>query len=347
MQIGNKRISEDETPFIIAEMSGNHKGDLDTALAIVDSAAATGVDALKIQTYTADTMTLDVDREEFKISDQKSLWANRKLYDLYQEAHTPWEWHKAIFDRCKEKNIIGFSSPFDETAVDFLEELKVPLYKVASFELIDIPLLKKIASTKKPVIVSTGMASISEIYEGVKALKDNGCSDVIILKCTSGYPTPPEFCNINAIATLRDVFQCPVGLSDHTMGIGVSLAALALGACVVEKHFILSRKDGGVDSAFSMEPEEMAQLVKESKVVQKAMGKKTLGALSIENTSKSHRRSIFVSSDIQSGERFTTANIRRVRPGNGLEPKYYEQLLGMQSKTDLTKGTPLDWSHIK
>ncbi len=325
-------IGEMQTPFIIAEMSGNHNQSLDRALEIVEAAAKSGVHALKIQTYTADTLTLNVHGEGFDILDEENLWKGRNLYDLYNEAYTPWEWHKPIFDRAKELGMIAFSTPFDDTAVDFLETLDVPLYKIASFENTDLPLIKKVASTGKPMIVSTGMATAAELDELVRTAKENGCNDLILLKCTSTYPATPENTNIATIPHMRDLFDVQVGLSDHTLGTGVAVAAVALGATVIEKHFTLNRADGGVDSAFSMEPSEMKALVEETERAWQAIGKITYGPTEKEKASLKFRRSIYVAKDIKAGEIFTEENIRIVRPGYGLEPKYYPTLLNKIAK---------------
>ena len=330
-------------PLIIAEMSGNHNQSLDRALEIVESAAKAGAHALKIQTYTADTMTLDINSGEFYISDSSSLWKGNSLYNLYQQAYTPWEWHRPIFERCRELGIVGFSTPFDSTAVDFLESLDVPCYKVASFENTDIPLIKKIASTGKPMIISTGMATLSELDETVKTAREAGCKDLILLKCTSTYPASPENTNLRTIPHLRDLFQCQIGLSDHTMGIGAAVASVALGATVIEKHFTLSRDDGGVDSAFSLEPEEMRELVIETERAWKALGKISHGPTEKEKASLLFRRSLYVALDMKAGEVFTTDNLRVIRPGLGLPPKYYEFVLGKKIKRDVKKGTPIGW----
>jgi len=335
-------------PFIIAEMSGNHNQSLNQALAIVEEAGKCGVNALKIQTYTADTMTLDLKENEFFIKDKNSLWSGNSLYDLYQKAYTPWEWHKAIFDKCTELGIIGFSTPFDESAVDFLEDLKVPLYKIASFENTDLNLLKKVAKTKKPVIVSTGMANISEIFEMVETLKNNGCSDITLLKCTSEYPADPNDINIKTIPHLQQLFlDCKIGLSDHTMGIGVSLGAIALGAKVIEKHFTISRSEGGVDSAFSMEPQEMKMLVEQSKITSQAIGKIHYGITEKEKNSLMFRRSIYIVKDLKAGDILTTENIRAIRPGLGLPCKYFDILLGKKINKDCKKGTAMNWGLLK
>lgn len=330
-------------PFIIAEMSGNHNKSLERALQIVEAAAKCGVDALKIQTYTADSMTIDCDNPEFIINDKNSLWNGEKLYTLYQKASTPYEWHKTIFDKCKELGIIGFSTPFDPKAVDFLEGLSCPMYKIASFENGDYPLLKKVAKTGKPVIMSLGMIGIQEIKEGVKVLKDNGCKDLTLLKCTSNYPAGVENSNLLTIPDLKKHFpDCKIGLSDHTLGIGAAIAGVALGAKVVEKHFTLSRADGGVDSAFSMEPNEMTQLVEECKNAYLALGKIDYEISESEKKSLVFRRSLYVIKDIKQGEIFTPENIRSIRPGFGLHPKYYETILGKTATKNLKFGSPLN-----
>ena len=321
--------------FIIAEMSGNHNQSFDRALEIIDAAADAGVDAIKMQTYTADTMTLP---NVYTIHDAKSLWNGRDLYDLYQEAHTPWEWHKALFDRAKERGIICFSTPFDETAVDFLEKLGNPIYKIASFEVNHIPLLKYIAKTGKPVIMSIGASTMAEIEEAVNTLRENGCTDLTLLKCTSTYPATPENTNLLTIPHLKQLFDCKVGLSDHTLGIGVAIASVALGATVVEKHFCLSRAEGGVDSAFSMEPQEMKMLTEEVNRAYLALGKVSYGVLDAEKNSRIFKRSIYVSKDIKAGEIFTKDNIKVVRPGDGLHPRYYESLLGGVAKENIKRG---------
>ncbi|WP_153722708.1 pseudaminic acid synthase [Sporosarcina cascadiensis] len=336
-------IGKNYKPYIIAEMSGNHNHSLERALQIVEAAAKSGADALKIQTYTADTMTLNVENPDFQIDDEKSLWNGNNLYKLYQQAYTPWEWHKPIFDRARELGMIAFSTPFDETAVDFLEELDVPLYKVASFENNDIPLIKKVAATGKPMIISTGMASVAELDEAVRAAKEAGCNDLILLKCTSTYPATAENTNISTIPHMRELFNVQVGLSDHTMGTGVAVASVALGATVIEKHFTLSRADGGVDSAFSMEPDEMANLVAETERAWRAMGQVTYGATEAETESLKFRRSIYVSKDIKAGEQLNTENIRVIRPGYGLSPKHYNKLIGLKVSRDLAAGTPVSW----
>ena len=341
--IQNHYIGSSTRPFIIAEMSGNHNQSLDRALAIVEAAAKTGVQALKLQTYTADTMTLNIEDGEFFISDSKSLWNGNSLYKLYQQAYTPWEWHNPIFDRCRDLGIIGFSSPFDETAVDFLEELDVPCYKIASFEMTDLPLIKKVAATGKPMIISTGMATVAEIDETVRTAREASCKDIILLKCTSTYPANPENSNISTIPHMSELFNCQVGLSDHTMGNGVAVASVALGATVIEKHFTLSRADGGVDSAFSMEPAEMSSLVNETERAWQALGKVAYGSSGVEKPSLKYRRSLYIVEDMKAGDVFTSDNIKAIRPGFGLAPKYYDILLGKHCKCDISRGTPVNW----
>ena len=346
IKIANRCIGRDHAPFVIAEMSGNHNQSLDRALQIVEAAARTGAHALKIQTYTADSMTLDLDEGEFHISDPNSLWAGTSLYNLYGEAFTPWEWHKPIFDRARELGMIAFSTPFDDKAVEFLESLDVPCYKIASFENTDLPLIRRVAATGKPMIISTGMATVAELDETVRAAREAGCKDLILLKCTSTYPASPENTNILTIPHLRELFGCETGLSDHTMGVGVSVAAVALGASVVEKHFTLSRAEGGVDSAFSMEPQEMAQLVVETERAWQSLGRVSYGATAAEEKSRVFRRSIYASEDIAAGERLSPCNVRIIRPGLGLPPKYFEQVIGKRAKQTIKRGTPISWDLI-
>ncbi len=343
IKIANHSIGDGYSPFIIAEMSGNHNQSLERALEIVEAAANAGVQALKIQTYTADTMTLDLDRDEFFINEPTNLWKGNTLYNLYQQAHTPWEWHKPIFDRCQELGIIGFSTPFDFTSVDFLESLDVPFYKIASFENTDLPLIRKVASTGKPMIISTGMATIAELDETVTAAREAGCQDLVLLKCTSSYPSTPADSNLLTIPHLRDLFDVQVGLSDHTLGIGVAVASVALGATVIEKHFTLDRSDGGVDSVFSMEPAEMKQLVIETERAWQAMGCIHYGRTKAEEKSLVFRRSLYISEDMKAGHVLTRENLRSIRPGHGLPPKYYDIVLGKTVAVDVKKGTPLSW----
>ncbi|MEW6622416.1 MAG: pseudaminic acid synthase [Bacillota bacterium] len=344
--VGNRKIGKGYPPFIIAEMSGNHNQSLDRALQIVEAAGKAGVHALKLQTYTADTMTLDIDEEDFYIRQPESLWHGYSLYNLYNEAYTPWEWHKPIFDRCKELGLIAFSTPFDENAVDFLEELNVPCYKIASFENTDLPLIQKVAKTGKPVIISTGMATIAELGETVCTAREGGCKDLILLKCTSTYPASPENSNIMSIPHMQQSFQCQVGISDHTLGIGVAVASVPLGATVIEKHFTLSRAHGGVDSAFSLEPEEMRLLVDETQRAWLALGKISYGPTEDEKNSVNQRRSLYIVEDLQEGDVLTKKNLRAIRPGKGLAPKYYDVLIGKKVKQNIRKGTPVNWDLI-
>jgi N-acetylneuraminate synthase len=343
IKVGHRFIGPGHAPFVVAEMSGNHNQSLDRALAIVDAAAKAGAHALKIQTYTADTMTLDVDGGDFVVQDQKSLWKGRKLHELYHEAHTPWEWHEPIFDRCRQHGMIGFSTPFDGSAVDFLESLEVQLYKIASFELTDLPLVERVARTGKPMVMSCGMATAAEIDESVRAARKAGCRELILLKCTSTYPATPSNSNLLTIPNMRELFGCQVGLSDHTMGVGVAVAATALGGTFIEKHFTLRRADGGVDSAFSMEPEELAMLVRETEAARLALGAVSYGPTKEEQGSTQFRRSLYVGEDMAEGEAFTEKNLRLVRPGLGLPPKLYPLLLGRKVRKSIPKGTPVTW----
>lgn len=347
IQIGKHLIGLSYKPFIIAEMSGNHNQSLERALEIVDAAARTGAHALKIQTYTPDTMTLDLDEREFHISDPKSLWLGNSLYKLYAQAYTPWEWHKPIFDRAQKLGMITFSTPFDDTSVDFLEKLDVPCYKIASFENTDLPLIRRAAATGKPLIISTGMASIAELDDTVKAAREAGCRDLILLKCTSTYPATASNTNILTIPHMRELFGCEVGLSDHTMGVGVSVASVALGATVIEKHFTLNRNDGGVDSNFSMEPIEMEQLVLETERAWQAMGQVSYGATEAEKKSMVFRRSLYIVKDLKAGDVLTIENVRAIRPGLGLATKYLNVVLGKSVGIDVKRGTALTWELVR
>ena len=333
-----------DVPWIIAEMSGNHNNSFEHALAIIDAAAAAGVHAIKFQTYTADTMTINIRRDEFVIDDPKSLWSGRSLYDLYEEAATPWEWHAALFAHARAKGLVPFSTPFDETAVDFLETLDAPVYKIASFENTDHALINRVAATGKPMIISTGMASVDELVESVAVARKGGCKDLTLLKCTSAYPAPADSVNLLTIPNMRDRFGCDVGLSDHTLGIGVAIASIALGATVIEKHFTLDRAQGGVDSAFSMEPAEMAQLVTESSRAWLALGGVRYGTSSADVSSIIFRRSLYVVSDMMAGDEFTAENVRAIRPGLGLAPKNLGDVLGRIAACDIARGTPLAWN---
>ena len=343
IKIESHTIGAGHKPFIIAEMSGNHNQSLNRALEIVDAAADAGVHALKLQTYTADTITM---KGVYKIEDKNSLWFGKELHDLYGEAYTPWEWHKSIFEHARKRGLIAFSSPFDETAVDFLETLNVPLYKIASFENTHHPLLRKVAATGKPVIMSTGVSTIADIDTSVRVLREAGCKDLILLKCTSTYPASPENTNLMTIPHLEKLFDCVVGLSDHTMGIGASVASVALGARVIEKHFTLRRADGGVDSAFSMEPSEMKALVEESERAFLALGHVQYGVQKSEEKSIFFKRSIYVSEDIKAGDVFSEENIRIIRPGDGLAPEFWIKIIGMKATRDLKKGTPLKLEYL-
>lgn len=347
MRISKIPVSRGHCPYIVAEMSGNHNQSIDRALALVDAAATAGVHALKLQTYTADTITLDVKGGDFEIADKDSLWAGKNLYNLYEQAHTPWEWHKPIMERAKERGLACFSTPFDESAVDFLETLNVPAYKIASFENNHLPLIKKAASTGKPLIMSTGMASLAELEEAVAAAREGGCRDIILLKCTSTYPATPENSNVLTIPHLRELFGCEVGLSDHTMGVGVAVAAVALGATLIEKHFTLARADGGVDSSFSLEPPELSALASETKRAWQSLGTVRYGSTDSEEKSLVFRRSIYVVEDMKAGETFNERNIKIVRPGHGLAPKHLPSIIGARSSRKLKRGDPLSWKMIR
>ena len=346
IKIDKSKIGEKYKPFIVAEMSGNHNQSINNALKIIDEASKCGVDAVKIQTYTADTLTINSKKNDFQISDKKSLWKNQSLYELYKKAYTPWEWHKKIFNHCKRRGLICFSSPFDHTAVEFLENLNVPAYKIASFEINNIPLIEQIAKKGKPMIISTGLASLKEIKEVIKTAYKNGCKKIILLKCTSSYPSEPIDSNIVTIKDLKRKFNCEVGISDHTKGIGVSIAAISQGATFIEKHFTLDRKKGGVDSDFSMEPDEMRQLVKEANNAWQSLGKIFYGSTKSEKNSLKFRKSIYAVQSINKNEQFTKDNIRVIRPGYGLEPKYFNKIIGLKSNKNLTVGDPIKFSSV-
>jgi N-acetylneuraminate synthase len=343
IQIAGRSVGPDTRPYLIAEMSGNHNQSLARALQLVDAAADAGADAIKLQTYTADTMTLDIRAPGFVIDDPKSLWAGRQLHALYAEAATPWEWHAPLMARARERGLHCFSSPFDDTAVDFLETLDVPAYKIASFECGDLALIRKVAATGKPLIISTGMASLGDIDDAVRTARAAGNTQIVLLKCTSTYPASADNTHIRSIPVLRETFGTVVGLSDHTMGVGVALAAVALGACVIEKHFTLNRADGGVDSAFSLEPAELAQLRVESERAWQSLGSVQFGTTPAEAGSRQFRRSLYVVKPVQAGERLTRDNLRAIRPGYGLEPKYLDQVLGCRLAVPASAGTPLSW----
>ena len=341
--IGGREVGPDAAPFIIAEMSGNHDGDLDKALAIVRAAAGAGAHAIKLQTYTADTITIDADGPAFRISSGHELWAGRRLYDLYQEAHTPWEWHAPIFELAHELGLLAFSSPFDPTAVAFLQDLDVPCYKIASSEIVDLPLIRLAAATGKPIIISTGMASVGEIDAAVSAARSTGHDQIVLLQCTASYPANPTDSNLRGIPVLADTFGTLVGLSDHTMGIGAAVAAVALGACVIEKHVTLSRSGGGVDSAFSLEPDELAALVRESETARVSLGQPRIGATVSETEGLRLRRSLFVVKDVAAGDVVTAENVRSIRPAGGLAPDLFSEVEGRVFRADAKKGTPLSW----
>lgn len=341
--IGDRTVGQDAAPFIIAEMSGNHDGDLGKALDIVRMAADAGAHAVKLQTYTADTITIDVDRPEFRLSQSHELWRSRRLYELYQEAHTPWEWHEPIFELARERGILAFSSPFDPTAVDYLQNLDVPAFKIASSEMVDLPLIQYTASKGKPVIISTGMASVAEIHQAVQAARSVGNDEVILMSCTVSYPADASASNLRGIPVMRDAFDVPVGLSDHTLGIGAAVASVAFGAVTVEKHVTISREGGGVDSAFSLEPQELSALVRETETAWKALGEPRIGARESEKEGLRFRRSLFVVEDVRAGERVTPANVRSIRPAGGLMPGEFERVVGKTFSTDVERGTPLTW----
>ena len=347
MKIGKRNISTEHKPFIIAELSANHNQSLERALKLVKKAAESGADAVKLQTYTADTMTFSIKSEEFMIRDESSPWNGRHMYDLYDEAHTPWDWHKQIFDYAKELNLLAFSSPFDDTAVDFLESLDVPAYKIASFECIDTQLIKKVASTGKPMIISTGMASSDEIDDAVETAKINGCTDLCLLKCTSTYPASPKYANVSSIDAMRSKYKCEVGLSDHTLGVGVACAAISYGASIVEKHITLNSNEDGIDSSFSMDPKEFSLLVSETNKAWESKGKVHFGETDSEKNSRKRRRSLYFSEDLSEGTLISEAHIKRVRPGNGLKPKYYEEIIGKTLNKNVKMGQPIKWDDIK
>ena len=343
IRIDDVSVGAGHPPVVIAELSGNHNGSLDRAIKLVEAAADAGAHAVKLQTYTADTLTIDVNSADFLVAGKDSPWAGRSLHDLYKQAHTPRDWHEPIMRRARELGIIVFSSPFDETAVDFLAKLDVPAYKIASFENLHLPLIRKVAAQGKPVIISTGLASIGEIDDAVVAARAAGCNELVLLKCTSTYPASPENSNVATIPVLRQMFGCEVGLSDHTMGVGAAVAAVALGATVIEKHITLARADGGVDASFSLEPHEFRSLVIETRRAFDAIGKVQFGPVEAEQGSLVFRRSIYVVRDVAAGEKLSPENIRIIRPGYGIAPKYYDTIVGATVRRDVKRGTPVSW----
>lgn len=346
IRVGRHAIGAGRRPFIVAELSGNHNGELSRALATVDAVAEAGAHALKLQTYTPDTLTVDVDHPRFRVSSGHDLWSGEHLYQLFARAHTPWDWHQPIFERARERGLIPFSSPFDPTAVELLEKLDVPLYKIASSEIVDLPLIRLVAATGKPVIISTGMASVEEIAAAVRAAREGGCHDLVLLACTASYPAPPRESNLRRIPVLRQVFGVPVGLSDHTLGIGVPVAAVALGACLVEKHVTLARADGGVDAAFSLEPHEVAALATETERAWQALGDDRIGPTEAEREGLRFRRSLYVVADVRAGDVVGPHNVRSIRPAGGLPPDDFAAVRGRTFRRDAAKGTPLTWDLV-
>lgn len=345
LSINGRRIGVGNPMYIVAEMSANHHQSLDEAMRILEEAKGAGADAVKLQTYTPDTLTIDCDSEPFRIG-AGTLWEGRRLYELYGEAYMPWDWHRPLQKQAAELGLDLFSTAYDETALEYLERLDMPVYKIASFENVDLPLIRRVARTGKPIILSTGMASLEEIGEAVSAARDAGAKELALLKCTSAYPSPPEEMNLRAIPNLAGTFGVPVGLSDHTLGTAVPVAAVALGCCILEKHFTRSRSVAGPDSAFSLEPGEFRQMVKMIRTAEAAMGSVRYGVGAREAASRVFRRSLFVVADMKEGEAFTKQNLRSIRPGYGLPPKHFDQLLGRRASCDIPRGTPLTWSHV-
>ena len=345
IDIDGKRIGRGHKPYIVAEISANHNGDINKALQTIEVAAACGADAVKIQTYTADTMTIDSDKPDFRIDE--GLWAGTTLYDLYRTAETPYEWHQALFDKAREVGITLFSTPFDETAIELLESLNAPAYKIASFELTDLPLVAAVAQTGKPMIMSTGMASLEEIEDAVTCARDNGCKELVLLHCISGYPTPIEQANLTTISDLQQRFDCPIGLSDHTLGTTASVCAAALGACFIEKHFIIDRNDGGPDSSFSLEPDDLRKLVTDTADAFSALGVVGYERRAAEQQNARFRRSIYFVKDMKAGDTIGREHIRRIRPGFGLAPRHYNELLGKRVTRDISRGTAAAWELVE
>jgi pseudaminic acid synthase len=347
VRVGPHSIGREYPPFVIAEMSGNHNGDLDRALAIVDAVADSGAQALKIQTYTADTITIDVDTPAFRVEDGHGLWGGRTLHQLYDEAHTPWDWHRPIFDRARQRGLVPFSSPFDSSAIELLEGLGVELYKTASAEIVDLPLIRQVARTGKPIVMSTGMATMREVAAAVEAAAGAGCTDLVLLACTASYPAEPADARLHNIGLLAEAFGVPVGLSDHTLGVAVSVAAVALGAVCLEKHVTLDRSDGGVDSAFSLEPAELARLRSESEAAwQAARSPRQIGPTDSEQAVLRLRRSLYVVQDVRAGDEVTEQNVRSIRPAGGLPPDEIATVLGRRFSRDVSRGTPLAWELV-
>ena len=347
MRIGDRVIGDSAPPFVIAEVSGNHDGSLDRALEIVDAAAAAGADAIKLQTYTADSMTLDIDEPDFRVEEEGSLWFGERLYDLYDRAHTPWEWHGPIYERARSHGLIAFSSAFDPASVDLLETLGTPCYKIASFENVDIPLIAHAAGTGKPLIISTGMATQEEIHEAVDAAREAGCTQLALLKCTSSYPAPPSDANLSTIPDMKSEFSCEIGISDHTLGIGVSVAAVALGACIIEKHITLDRLDGAVDSAFSMTPQDMRALVLAARAAWESVGRITYGPSEADAPSLKYRRSLYFVEALSAGDVIDITSVRSLRPGFGLAPKHLGAIVGRRVSRDVAPGTRVEWSLLQ
>ena len=342
--IAGRAIGSSHAPYVIAELSGNHSGDIDRAIRLIDVAKQVGADAVKLQTYTADTITIDHDGPDFLI--KSGPWQGRRLYELYREAYTPWEWHPVLFEHARRAGITCFSSPFDQSAIDLLERLGAPAYKIASFEVIDTPLVRLAARTGKPMIISTGMATKEEVGEAVAASRAAGNAQVALLHCVSGYPTPPKDSNLRRIDALAQTFNCPIGLSDHSLGIEVAIASVALGACIIEKHLTLARADGGPDAEFSLEPQELAALVTGVKTAFVALGVAEYARADSERGNVSFRRSLYVVQNVAAGEKLTGDNVRSIRPGFGLAPKYLPDVLGRRAKRDIARGTPLSLEHI-